>query len=66
MANISDKIRRILYDEYGLEVQEISRMTTGVGGDTFLVRTSQGKFIYKIADVNEMNHPEEEPEICRR
>ena len=64
MANISDKICKILFDEYGLEVQEISRMTTGVGGDTFLVQASQGKFIYKIADVNEMNHPEEEPEIC--
>lgn len=38
-------------------------MTAGVGGDTFFINAYQGKFIYKIVDANEMNHPEEEPEI---
>lgn len=64
MENISEKISRILQKEYGLTVQEICRMTTGVGGDTFLAQTSQGKFVYKIADAGVMNHPEEEPALC--
>lgn len=64
MQNISERIRQVLLQEYGFDVFEIHKMTTGVGGDTFLIHTHQGKFIYKISDANEMNHPEEEPEIC--
>lgn len=64
MENISERIKQTLLQEYGLEVCEARKMTTGVGGDTFLINAHQGKFIYKIVDANEMNHPEEEPEIC--
>ncbi len=64
MSNVLEKISEILSSEYGLDVHEIQRMTVGVGGDIFLVQASQGKYIYKIADANEMNHPEEEPQIC--
>lgn len=64
MQNISERIKQILFQEYGFEVFDIHKMTAGVGGDTFLIDTHQGRFIYKIVDVNEMNHPEEEPEIC--
>lgn len=64
MHNRSERIRQTLLQEYGLEVCDIHKMTTGVGGDTFLINAHQGKYIYKIVDVNEMNHPEEEPEIC--
>ncbi|MBQ7955687.1 MAG: phosphotransferase [Lachnospiraceae bacterium] len=59
-----EKLRRILTKEYGLDVQEVRRMSAGVGGETYGVQTPQGKFVYKIADANEMNHPETEPEIC--
>lgn len=64
MERILAKAKEILKNEYGLDVQELKRMTTGVGGDTYQVQTAQGKFIYKIADSNEMNRPEAEPEIC--
>lgn len=64
MQNRTERIRQILLQEYGIEVCDIHQMTTGVGGDTFLVNANQGKFIYKIVDNNEMNHPEEEPKIC--
>ncbi len=64
MERILAKTEEILKNEYGLDVQELKRMTTGVGGDTYQVQAVQGKFIYKIADSNEMNRPEAEPEIC--
>ncbi len=35
MQNISGRIRRGLLQEYGFEVFDIHKMTTGVGGDTF-------------------------------
>ena len=64
MQNISQKIKLLLLKEYGIDAMEIRQMTTGVGGDTFLVDSEEEKFIYKIADANEMNHPETEPELC--
>ncbi|MBP3337869.1 MAG: phosphotransferase [Lachnospiraceae bacterium] len=57
-------IGEILKQEYEIDVQSIEQMTTGVGGDTFKVQAPDGKFIIKIADANEMNHPETEPEVC--
>ena len=64
MQNISQKIKLLLLHEYGIDATEVRQMTTGVGGDTFLIDAGQEKFIYKIADTNEMNHPEAEPDIC--
>lgn len=64
MGNISERIRQTLLQEYGLEICDIHEITTGVGGDTFLINTRQGRLIYKIVDANEMNRPEEEPKIC--
>lgn len=64
MQNISERIKQILHGEYGLEVIDIHSISTGVGGDTFFINAEQGSFIYKIVESNEMNHPEEEPEIC--
>lgn len=64
MRSGSERIRQTILQEYGLEVCDIHKMTTGVGGDTFLINARQGSYIYKIVDVNDMNHPEEEPDIC--
>lgn len=55
MQNMLKWIRQTLSQEYGIEVCDICRMTTGVGGDTFLVNAHQGRFVYKIADMNGMN-----------
>ncbi len=64
MTSTLEKVKQILWHEYGLDVYEAYQMVAGVGGDTYKVETAQGDFIYKIADANEMNHPEAEPEIC--
>lgn len=64
MQPISERIEQTLLQAYGLEVEAVRQMTTGVGGDTFFIQARQGKFIYKIVDANEMNRPEDEPEIC--
>lgn len=61
---IMDKIKRFLKEEYGLNILLVKQMTTGVGGDTFHVNSIEGEFIFKIADTNDINRPELEPEIC--
>ncbi len=50
--------------EYGLKVQEILQMTTGVGGNTYKICMNNSHYILKVSDVNEMNCPGEEPAIC--
>ena len=46
MQNISERIRQVLLQEYGFEVFDIHKMSTGVGGDTFLINAYQERFIY--------------------
>ena len=64
MATEFGKIEELLVKKYGLKAQEILQMTTGVGGDTYKICMKNSHFILKVSDVNEMNHPEEEPTIC--
>lgn len=64
MREKSEKIEQFLNSMYDIEVQEILQMTTGVGGDTYKICTNNGCFIFKVSDINEMNHPQEEPAIC--
>ncbi|MGN0752996.1 MAG: phosphotransferase [Aristaeellaceae bacterium] len=58
-------IAAFLSRHYGLEVQEIDRMSTGVGGDTFRVDTASGKYVFKIVKADAINHPEQEAALCR-
>lgn len=62
--NTYEKIQTVLEDAYGLEISAIQQMSTGVGGDTYHIAAAQGEYIYKIADTNEMNHPDAEPALC--
>lgn len=64
MANTWKQIRTLLREQYYLEASMIKPMTTGVGGETFLIEADQGKYVFKLADTNAMNRPETEPEIC--
>lgn len=64
MENIWKQINKLLKEQYGLEAAVIKPMTTGVGGETLLIDTNGGKYVFKLADTNEMNRPEMEPEIC--
>lgn len=61
---MEQQIRELLSDRYGLDVQSVSRMTTGVGGDTFRIHSGPNKFIFKIVRANDINHPEREAELC--
>ena len=61
MKNTWEQIRNLLKQEYNLEATLIKPMTTGVGGDTFLIETGNGKYVFKLADINEINRPEMEP-----
>lgn len=62
--SISHKIETLLQEQYGLNVSSIKCMTTGVGGDTFLIKSMQGKYVFKLAEMNAMNRPEMEPDLC--
>lgn len=53
-----------LRQNYGVNVSMLSRMTTGVGGDTFRVNTDAGSFVFKIVKDDSINHPEHEADIC--
>lgn len=64
MVNTWKPISDLVKSQYGIEVTNVKTMTTGVGGDTFLLEDSQNRFVFKLADSNEMNRPEAEPEIC--
>lgn len=59
-----EQITAFLSEHYGLAVQELHRMTTGVGGDTFRVDTADACYVFKIAKAGDINHPESEAEIC--
>lgn len=64
MKNQVEMLQIYLKQEYEIEALSIEQMSTGVGGDTYKVKDDSSAYIVKIADVNEMNHPEIEPDIC--
>lgn len=57
-------IKAFLNAEYGLSVQSLRRMSTGVGGDTFRVEAASGAYVFKIVKGDSINHPEEEARLC--
>lgn len=46
-------MERKIYEHYGLNVTNISRIPTGVGGQTYLVETTNGKYILKGINFND-------------
>jgi len=61
---IIDFIQEIVRSHYGMETSEVKKLTVGAGSDTYFVNTDHGKFILKNANINEMNHPQNEPPLC--
>lgn len=61
---MEQQIAAFLAVRYGIDAQSISRMTTGVGGDTFRIRASSGDYVFKIVKNDGINHPEREAELC--
>ena len=61
---MQEQIRTFLHHTYAIDVNAVSRMTTGVGGDTFRVGSAQGNFVFKIVKGDDINHPEREAALC--
>lgn len=57
-------VHQFLRDTYGLSSDRLSRMTTGVGGDTFRVEDAGYAFVFKVVKADSINHPEREADIC--
>lgn len=59
-----EKLKAFLSRNYDLNVQAISRMSTGVGGDTYRVDTADSAYVFKIVKADDINHPELEASLC--
>lgn len=57
-------ITEFLSAVYGIDALAVSRMTTGVGGDTFRVDTAEEHLVFKIVKIDAINHPESEALLC--
>lgn len=61
---MTELLTAFLRREYGLEASALTRMTTGVGGDTFRVTAGQDGYVFKIVKPDDINHPEQEAALC--
>lgn len=59
------QIKAFLSKSYGLDVHNLHRMTTGVGGDTFRADTHTDSYVFKIVKADDINHPELEATLCQ-
>lgn len=56
----------LLKRHYGLNVLHITHATEGAGSDTWFVTCAEGKYVVKFPAASEINHPEQEPELCQK
>lgn len=61
---MENSIRQFMLDIYGFSPKDVSRMTTGVGGDTFRVKADDNAFVFKIVKADSISHPEREADLC--
>ena len=54
----------LLKQHYGLEVLHLKKSKVGAGSDTYFVTCTDGKYVVKYPAASEINHPEQEPELC--
>ena len=57
-------ISELLKTQYGLHINSMKKSCVGAGSDTWFVYCEEGDFILKYPAVSEINHPEQEPELC--
>lgn len=55
---------RLLKDKYNIITSSIVPISMGAGGDNYFVNTASEKYVLKIVEDDQMNHPQEEPYIC--
>lgn len=59
-------MKRLLKEHYGLDVLHIIHAAEGAGSDTWFVTCAEGKYVVKFPSASEINHSEQEPELCQR
>lgn len=55
---------QVIRDSYGLHPLQICSSLLGAGSDTYFVTCTEGKYVLKFPADDEMNHPEQEPQLC--
>lgn len=63
-GHVDRTLENLLKKQFGLDVLKTEKSGVGVGSDTWFVTCSEGKYVVKYHVTNEMNHPEQEPELC--
>lgn len=58
-------MKQLLKSHYGLDVLQAEHAAEGAGSDTWFVTCVQGKYVVKYPSASEINHPEQEPELCQ-
>ncbi len=57
-------MKKRLKEKYGLDLLSIEKSSVGAGSDTFFATCTNGKYVVKYPASSEINHPEQEPELC--
>ncbi len=57
-------MKQLLKEKYGLEVLYTVKSAVGAGSDTYFVSCADGKYVVKYPASGNINHPEQEPELC--
>lgn len=57
-------MKHLLKEKYGLELLNTAKSAVGAGSDTYFVSCADGKYVVKYPASSDINHPEQEPELC--
>lgn len=57
-------MKEILKEAYDLHLLHSSKSSVGAGSDTYFITCAEGKFVVKYPASSEINHPDNEPELC--
>ncbi len=61
---IFEMMNELLKEQYGLRVLKAEKSKVGAGSDTWFVTCADGNYVVKYPAQSEINHPEQEPELC--
>lgn len=64
MELMFEMMNELLKEQYGLQVLKAEKSKIGAGSDTWFVICADGRYVVKYPAQSEINHPEQEPELC--
>ena len=62
----AEALQPLLRHHYGLNVLAARHADEGAGSDTWFVTCAEGTYVVKYPAASEINHPEQEPELCQK